>query len=64
MSIKDPDYCESKCPVCTRARKGNRLAALFLKIEMAVTGGGCPSGKARTKEYGVKPNETRPAGQA
>ena len=30
----DPDYCEKRCPVCTRARKGNRFARFLQAIEM------------------------------
>lgn len=40
----DPDYCEKKCPVCTRARAGNRLARFVQTIELLVTFGGCPHG--------------------
>lgn len=61
MKLADPDYCESHCPVCTNARKGNRLAILVQRIEMALTFGGCPAGKARKKNYGVRPNEPLPA---
>ena len=57
----DPEFCESKCPICTRARKGNRLARFLQAIETAVTFGGCPWGRARERKYGVKPNESRPA---
>ena len=58
----DPDYCEHRCPVCTRARKGNRLARFLQTIEMIVTFGGCPWGRARQKKYGVKPSEPLPPG--
>lgn len=58
MKLTDADYCESHCPVCTNARKGNRLAMMVQKIEMAVTFGGCPAGRARRKKYGVEPNES------
>jgi hypothetical protein len=53
----DPDYCESKCPICTRARQGNRFAQFLQKIELIVTFGGCPHGRARQKKHGVRPNE-------
>lgn len=53
----DPDFCEHRCPICTRARKGNRLARFLQAIEMIVTWGGCPWGRARQKKYGVKPDE-------
>ena len=53
----DADYCEYGCPICTRARRGHRLALLLQAIEMLVTFGGCPWGRARRRKYGVKPNE-------
>jgi hypothetical protein len=56
----DPDFCESGCPVCTRARKGNRFARFLQGIEMIVTFGGCPWGRARQKKYGVRPSESLP----
>lgn len=60
MKLTDPDYCESHCPICTNARKGNPFAVIVQRLEMALTFGGCPSGRARKKKYGVKPNEPRP----
>jgi hypothetical protein len=57
MNLNDPDYCESGCPICTRARKGNKIAKFIQNIELAITFGGCPWGKAREKKYGVKPGE-------
>jgi len=57
---RDPDYCEHGCPVCRSARKGNRLARMAQSIEMFVTFGGCPWGRARERKYGVKPNEPLP----
>ena len=51
----DPDFCESQCPVCTRARKRNRFARFLQRIETLVTFGGCPWGRARQHKYGVKP---------
>jgi hypothetical protein len=59
----DPDFCESRCPVCTRARKGNRFARFLQVIETVVTFGGCPWGRARQRKYGVKPNEPLPTQQ-
>ena len=56
----DPDFCEKKCPVCTRAREGNRLARFVQAVEMLVTFGGCPHGRARQRKYGVRPNEPLP----
>jgi hypothetical protein len=35
----DPDYCEKRCPVCTRARKGNRFARFLQAIETVITFG-------------------------
>ena len=55
MPIFDPDFCEHRCPVCTKARKGNRIARILQRIESVVTFGGCPWGRARQKKYGVKP---------
>lgn len=56
----DAEFCETKCPVCTRARDGKPFAVFLQKIEMALTGGGCPAGRARREKYGVKPNEKIP----
>jgi len=55
----DPEFCESRCPICTRARRGNRLAKFLQAIEMVITFGGCPWGRARRRKYGVKPSEPR-----
>ena len=57
----DPDYCEHRCPICTRARQGSRWARFLQAIEMLVTFGGCPWGRARQKKYGVKPSESLPS---
>ncbi|HRT30197.1 MAG TPA: hypothetical protein P5527_10420 [Kiritimatiellia bacterium] len=62
MAWMDAEFCESRCPVCTRARRGNRLAKLLQKLEMALTGGGCPAGRARQRKYGVRPDEPLPPG--
>lgn len=59
-NIFDPEYCESRCPICTRARQGNTIAKMFQSVEMLVTFGGCPWGRARQKKYGVRPNERLP----
>ena len=56
----DPDFCEKRCPVCTRARRGNPVAKFFQTIEMLITFGGCPFGRARQRKYGVRPNEPLP----
>ena len=34
----DPDFCEKRCPVCTRARLGKRWAKFLQSIEMLVKG--------------------------
>jgi hypothetical protein len=56
-----PDFCEKKCPICTRARQGRPLARFLQRIEMLLTFGGCPWGRARQRKYGVKPDEPIPA---
>ena len=60
LHLRDPDYCEHGCPVCSGARRGNRIARMLQKIELGITGGGCPWGKARKEKYGVAPNEHAP----
>ena len=60
MNLNDPDFCELHCPVCTNARKGHWLARILQRIEMLVTFGGCPSGRARRRKYGVGPDEAIP----
>ena len=59
-SLFDPEFCESRCPICTRARRGNRLAKFLQSLEMLVTFGGCPWGRSRRKKYGVRPDELVP----
>ena len=61
MPLFSPDFCEKRCPVCTRARKGHRLAQTLEKVEMVLTFGGCPWGRARQRKYGVRPDEPLPA---
>jgi len=61
LHLNDPDYCEFGCPVCTNARKGNRLAKFIQTIELLLTFGGCWWGRAREKKYGVKPEESLPS---
>ena len=58
--MSDPDFCEHRCPICIRARRGSRWANLLQAIEMFVTFGGCPWGRARQRKYGVKPDEPVP----
>jgi hypothetical protein len=56
----DPEFCEKLCPICTRARQGNRLAQMIQSLEMLITFGGCPWGRARQKKYGVPPTQPIP----
>ncbi len=58
MKLNDPEFCEAHCPVCTRARNGNSFAKAVQKVEMILTFGGCPAGRARKKKYGVSPDES------
>jgi len=60
FDLNDPDYCEFGCPVCRSARKGKSFAKFIQGLELALTFGGCPWGRARKKKYGVKPNEQIP----
>ena len=60
QGLFDPDFCEHRCPICTRARNGNRFAKFLQVIELAITFGGCPWGRARQRKYGVRPNEQVP----
>jgi len=60
MPIFSPEFCEKNCPICTRARKGHRLARMLHKVEMVLTFGGCPWGRARRRKYGVRPDERLP----
>jgi hypothetical protein len=53
----DPDYCEIGCPICTNARKGNKIAQFIQNLEILLTFGGCWWGRAREKKYGVKPDQ-------
>ncbi len=57
------EFCERICPVCTRARAGHRFARLLHAVEMRLTFGGCPWGRARQREYGVRPEQPIPAGR-
>jgi hypothetical protein len=55
----DADFCEERCPVCTRARAGAGWAKVLQRIEMRLTGGGCPAGRDRQKKYGVPPDQPK-----
>jgi hypothetical protein len=56
----DPEFCESRCPICTRARAGHRLARALQTLERWLTFGGCPFGRARRRRYGVEPHQPLP----
>jgi hypothetical protein len=60
MRVFDPEFCEKRCPVCTRARQGSRPARFLQNIEMILTFGGCPWGRARQQKYGVRPDQNLP----
>ncbi|MGY0288710.1 MAG: hypothetical protein ACUX7D_08185 [Candidatus Methanodesulfokora washburnensis] len=52
--IKKAGFCKEKCPICTRARKGNRLARVFVKyVDRKI----CPYCKAYERIYGKKAYE-------
>jgi len=59
-NLFNPDFCESRCPICTRARKGNRLARFLQRIETSLTFGGCPWG-GQTEETWRQPSEPIPS---
>ena len=50
----DPDFCEKKCPICTRARNGGRVARALQSTEMAVTFGGCPASLVLERVVGIE----------
>ena len=56
MPLFGPEFREKTCPICTGARKGHAPAKKLQKIEMVVTFGGCPWGRARQRKYGVRPD--------
>ena len=58
--MANPEFCESICPICGPARRGNKVAQKLQAVEMKVTGGGCPWGRARQAKYGVPPTEPIP----
>ncbi|HII01497.1 TPA: hypothetical protein HA351_07565 [Methanosarcinaceae archaeon] len=58
---KAPIFCEKLCIICRGARAGNSLCKSLQNIELKITGpDGCPFGKARTKYYGVRPDQPIP----
>ena len=60
MNLSEPEFCESRCFICTNARKGHWLARILQRMEMLVTFGGCPAGRARKCKYGVGPDKAIP----
>lgn len=56
FTLLSPEFCERWCPVCTRARRGVAWAVWLQRLEMVLTFGGCPWGRARKRKYGVPPN--------
>lgn len=55
---KDALFCEEKCPICAKGRLSKKgFYHALLKLEMAVTGGGCPYCKAREEVFGVRGDE-------
>ena len=55
MSI--PDFCELRCPICTRARNGNRIARALQAVEMGCHLRGMPIRESRQRKYGVPPSK-------
>jgi len=55
----DAEFCETRCPICTNARDGRTWAKLLQRMELALTGGGCPAGRDRRRKYGVPPDKKR-----
>jgi len=60
LHLNDAEYCEHGCPICRGARSGNPIYNVLQTVEMAVTMGGCPWGRARKLKYGVPPNQPLP----
>ncbi len=59
----DPDYCQHRCPVCVRARQGNRFARFLKAVEKVVTFGGCPWCRAWERKYGLKSQTPLPTNE-
>lgn len=58
---KPPVFCEKYCIICKGARSGNTICKTIQNLEMKIFGEqGCPFGKARSKYYGVTPDEKLP----
>jgi len=56
-----PIFCEKICPECKKARAGDPKAMEKQNAHLAKFGPeGCPFGKARTRYYGVTPDQPVP----
>ncbi len=56
-----PVFCEKYCVICKGARAGNSLCKALQNLELALLGkNGCYWGKARTRYYGVTPDQKIP----
>lgn len=56
-----PVFCEKYCVICRGARAGNSLCRALQKLELALFGKkGCFWGRARTRYYGVTPDQPLP----
>lgn len=52
--VERANFCKDRCPVCTRARKGNRIAKIFVKyIDRKI----CSNCRAYERLYGKKAYE-------
>ncbi|MDD2438616.1 MAG: hypothetical protein PHD41_00100 [Methanosarcinaceae archaeon] len=58
---KAPIFCEKLCLVCRGARAGNPVCKAIQNLELKLFGKeGCIWGQARTKYYGVTPDQKLP----
>jgi hypothetical protein len=56
-----PVFCEKYCFICKGAREGNALCKTLQNIELSLLGkNGCFWGQARTRYYGVTPDQKIP----
>jgi len=56
-----PVFCEKYCVICKGARAGNFLCKALQNLELTLLGkNGCFWGKARTRYYGVAPDQKIP----
>jgi len=61
VNDKPPIFCEKYCIVCKGARAGNSICKAIQDLELKICGkNGCIWGKARTKFYGVTPDQKIP----